>query len=181
MPSQGLSQLHPRNLDRPRADSPMPPGFFRCLHGRTVGRGELRLAAAILEDAIHSFQRNRGAVEFHRRLLYWEVEQWFASRDLAPVFSFERVCSVLGLNADDIRRLLQRWAEKRQDGPVPALLEWTQPRPKRRRLQLVVRAQFRSPRKTPTMPGAKSLAPHRENLHTRETIVPPGSRTARTS
>ncbi|MCI0657222.1 MAG: hypothetical protein L0170_09150 [Acidobacteria bacterium] len=132
-------RLHRCKEDRPRVDSPMPAGFFRTLRSRTSGYPELRLAGAVLEDAAHTFRRNRGAVEFHRRLLYWEVEQWFASRSLEPVFSFERVCLMLGLEADEIRRLLQRWATNRLDGPVPMLLEWTQPRPKRPHLRLVTR------------------------------------------
>jgi hypothetical protein len=145
MPSQAHTRPDRRKEAPHCIDAPMPAGFFRVLRSRTVGHPELRLAAAILEDAAHSFRRNRGAMDFHRRLLYWEVEQWFASRSLAPVFSFERVCSMLGLDADEIRRHLQRWATRRQDGPVPMLLEWTQPRP-RAHLRLVTPPHFPEPR-----------------------------------
>jgi hypothetical protein len=138
MPSHAHPNLHHRKQDWPRRSKSLPGGFFRTLRSRTAGRPELRLAAAVLEDAVHTFQRNRGASEYHRRHLYWEVEQWFASRSLAPVFSFENVCSILGLEANEIRRHLQRWAERRLDGPVPRLLEWAQPRPRRTPLRLVV-------------------------------------------
>jgi len=137
MATHGNPHPHHRKEDRRCVDSPMPAGFFRTLRSRTTGYPELRLAAAVLEDAAHSFKRNRGAADFHRRLLYWEVEQWFASRSLAPLFSFERVCSILRLDADEIRKHLQGWATQRLDGPVPMLLKWAQPR--RPHLRLVTR------------------------------------------
>jgi hypothetical protein len=94
----------------------MPAGFFKRLHARTLGRGEKRLAAAVLEDAVHTFQKTRGSKDYHSRVLYWEAETWFGSRDRRSLFSFENVCSILGLRPTDIRRLLQRWTERRMDG-----------------------------------------------------------------
>ena len=145
---------HHRKEDRRSLDAPMPTGFFRTLRSRTSGYPELRLAAAVLEDAAHTFRRNRGAADFHRRLLYWEVERWFASRSLEPVFSFERVCLMLGLDADGIRILLQRWATQRLDGPVPMLFDRTQPRPQRPALRLVARTHSLEPRETAAIPRA---------------------------
>ena len=147
------SHSHHRKEERRSVDAPMPTGFFRTLRGRTSGYPELRLAAAVLEDAAHSFRRNRGAADFHRRLLYWEVERWFASRSLEPMFSFERVCLMLGLDADAIRCLLQRWATRRLDGPVPMFLERTQARTRRPALRLVARTHSLEPRDTAVIPG----------------------------
>jgi hypothetical protein len=154
----------------------MPAGFFRCLRGRTVGHAERRLAAAVLEDAVHSFQRNHGAKEFHRRLLYWEVEQWFASRSLGPVFAFERVCSVLGLNADEIRSLLRRWVERRLGGPVPMFLEWDEAQARRPHLRLVSQGRFPSTGKAAAIPGAKPREPlpGSSNSHVGGAILAPG-------
>ena len=122
MPSQGYSFEIPRNQHPVEPDSPMPAGFFKRLHARTLGRGEKRLAAAVLEDAVHTFQRTRGSKDYHSRVLYWEAETWFGSRDRRSLFSFENVCSILGLRSTDIRRLLQRWIERRMDGV--AVPEW---------------------------------------------------------
>ena len=147
MPIHGHSRPHYRKEDRRRVDSPLPEGFFRMLRSRTSGYPELRLAAAVLEDAAHSFRRNRGAVEFHRRMLYWEVVRWFASRSHEPVFSFERVCSMLGLDADEIRRILQRWAKRRSDASAPWFLEVpTNHRARNPQLRLVTAAHFPEPR-----------------------------------
>jgi hypothetical protein len=51
------------------------------------------------------------------------VEQWFASRNSTPVFSFESVCATLGVSADEIRKLLMLWARRRPGAPVPWFLE----------------------------------------------------------
>jgi hypothetical protein len=178
MPIHARPQLHHRNQDQRSLDSPMPAGFFRKLRSRTVGHPELRLAAAVLEDASHSFKRNHGAEEFHRRLLYWEVEQWFASRSLAPIFSFEKICSLLGLNADEIRKLLQRWTERRMNGPVPTFLEWTQPRLKRPALTLVMGARVPESRQTPAIPEATAPQSHGEGPDARGAAPGPRSRFA---
>ena len=120
MRTQGYTFTQSRKQHPVEPDSPMPSGFFRRLHARTLGRGEKRLAAAVLEDAVHTFQRTRGSKDYHSRVLYWEAETWFGSGDRRSLFSFENVCSILGLRSIDIRRLLQRWIERRTDGfPLP--------------------------------------------------------------
>jgi hypothetical protein len=59
----------------------------------------------IFEDAVNIYcQRFSGRVSL-RRLR--EVERWFESRDDAYIFSFERICQVLNLDADYIRRGLK--------------------------------------------------------------------------
>jgi len=104
-------------------DSAIPPVVFARLRERARGKGERRLAVAILEDAVRCFERNRAEATFNRRQLYWETEQWFAGRDPFPIFSFESICLILGLKADVIRVALREWAVRRADGRVPPFLE----------------------------------------------------------
>ena len=115
--------VHPRKQEPFHFVSALPAGFFPMLRDRTRGAGEQRLAAAILEDAVRCFQRNRGERGFHRRLLYWETEQWFTSRDPLPLFSFENICLILGVSAETIRAWLRRWVDQRRDGRMPPFLE----------------------------------------------------------
>ena len=86
----------------------LPWEFFRRLRLRTAGRGELRLAVAVLEDAIRCLEGSRDAGGLTARLLRWEAEQWIRSTDCRPLFSFERICSLLGLDTDDLRGNLLR-------------------------------------------------------------------------
>jgi hypothetical protein len=62
-------------------------------------RGEHRLVLAILEDAIHICNTaNR-----HRRL-FRETAAWIESTDRSWMFSFERICELLELDPEYVRR-----------------------------------------------------------------------------
>jgi hypothetical protein len=89
------------------ADAPrsLPWQLFKRLRLRASGRGELRLAVAILEDAVRCLDKNRSG-GFMDRMLRWEAEQWIGSTDRGPLFSFERICSLLDVNARELRDLL---------------------------------------------------------------------------
>lgn len=98
-----------KDEDRSRPDQALSHQLFQRLRPRTERRGELRLALAVLEDAVRCFERYRGSRRFVPLLIRWEAEQWFASRDREPLFSFENVCSILRLDADVIREQVLRW------------------------------------------------------------------------
>ena len=60
--------------------------------------GEMRLMAAVLEDAI-SVLRKRPRSRAGR-----EAREWMLSRDTSYPFSYERICEALDLDADSVRR-----------------------------------------------------------------------------
>jgi len=94
--------------------APLPP-FVRHLRSRTEGRGELRLALAVLEDALDCLERYKDSRELLARLFRWEALQWFESRDRVPTFSFESVCLLLDLDPEKARRSVKRWLRRRPD------------------------------------------------------------------
>ena len=106
-------RFDPRNVLAFRPEPSLPGRLIRILRRRTSGRGELRLALAVLEDAFHCLgciEGSRGSINGrHRR----EAREWIESRDREGLFTFESVCAVLGLEADAIRRLLGRVVERR--------------------------------------------------------------------
>lgn len=82
--------------------------------------GEHRLLLAVLEDAIHCYQKHVHAREQNDRQLFEDAERWIMRRDGAnlrrtsddtPTFAFENVCEVLGLDAEHLRSGLRRWRE----------------------------------------------------------------------
>jgi hypothetical protein len=75
--------------------------------------GELRLMAAVLEDAIN-IVRKRPRSRAGR-----EAREWLASSDASWPFAFERICEALDLDANSVRRQV---AGSRQvlRMPVPA-------------------------------------------------------------
>lgn len=83
---------------------------------RFTSRCEVRLAFAILMDAVACLAERSDAGRVPPRLFRWEAEQWIESGDQGPLFSFERVCLILLLDPEDVRARLRHW--RRQRPPV---------------------------------------------------------------
>src|SRR5436309_15036712 len=81
----------------------------KALSRRTAEPGEVRLALAILANAVRCLRGSQYAWDFPPRLFRWEAEQWIESRDREPHFSFENICSILNLDASDLRGQIGRW------------------------------------------------------------------------
>ncbi len=60
--------------------------------------GELRLMAAVLEDAINILRKQP------RSRAGREAREWLTSSDASWPFAFERICDALDLDADSVRR-----------------------------------------------------------------------------
>jgi len=99
LPGHASSRVQTPNI----ASHPLSHDFLRELQNRTAGRGELRLALAVLEDAVRRLQRRRVPERILPRLFRIEAEEWFKSRDRRSLFSFENVCSILGLDPENFR------------------------------------------------------------------------------
>jgi len=65
--------------------------------------GERRLLWAMLLDAATCFYKHRRARDNNGRKLFREAERWIRSREERSPFSFQAVCDVLGLNAQQVR------------------------------------------------------------------------------
>jgi len=64
---------------------------------------EHRLMLAVLEDALVTFQTGLKSSDPVRRQYFCEVGRWVSSADTESPFSFENICSTLGLDPDYIR------------------------------------------------------------------------------
>lgn len=64
---------------------------------------EHRLMLAVLEDALVTFQSGLKSSDPLRRQYFCEVGRWVKSTDSESPFSFENICSTLGLDPDYIR------------------------------------------------------------------------------
>jgi hypothetical protein len=122
-------------------DSVTPDIFFGTIvqgaRPHTEDSGERRLMLAVLEDAIASYQKTARPNEDRRkRRAFADVEAWIASRDTIWPFSFENICAVLDIDADNLRQGLSRWRAK-QLAAVPLLK--ASRRMAGRRTQIIVR------------------------------------------
>src|SRR5256884_9323886 len=87
----------------------LPVQFTELLQRPSGRTPELRLMAAVLEDAIRSFCQCAGSRGVRSQRLFRETAEWFASHDVSWPFAFENICDALALEPEWIRRALQRW------------------------------------------------------------------------
>jgi hypothetical protein len=76
---------------------------------------EKALLLAVLEDGVRSFQDNIFAESGKKRTLLDEAREWLFTDGVEHVFSFNSVCSSLGLNPGYLRRGLKRWEEQTRE------------------------------------------------------------------
>ena len=83
-----------------------------CYSGRwsdPLGQDE-RLLVAVLEQAVGIFQRHAVAPDGDR-LVFADIDAWFASDDTDYPFAFVSICDVLGLDVAYVRSGLRQWRE----------------------------------------------------------------------
>ena len=102
-------------------DSDAPHRYFDTFRRSEYLEPEKVLVLAILEDAIHLFQKYRDARDRAGKERFREVESWFFEEGNQWLFSFENVCALLALDPQYVRHGL------RESTVVPA------PAPKRGR------------------------------------------------
>ena len=106
----------------------LPEQFYARPTGYEAQRGEAALMRAVLEDAIHCFQKQ--FVRKGRRVLRLarEAEEWLAADDPRWPFSFVNICAVLGLEPEYLRLGLKQWRERQeaQAGEIEAYVRDTE-------------------------------------------------------
>ena len=86
--------------------------FFRAYRKRLLSP-EHELLIAVLEQAVSDFQKYCAAGDSRGKKRCADAEAWFLDRDGDWTFSFENICSGLGLDPDYLRSGLARWKEVR--------------------------------------------------------------------
>ena len=74
---------------------------------------EMRLIAAVLEDAVNCIVSNAGAVTRERRREFFNAYDWVWEEQSDWPFAFVNVCDVLGLNATAVRERLRSFVGRR--------------------------------------------------------------------
>lgn len=123
--------LYPRYLSDPGAVIVFYDTLKRSVHLEP----EKRLMLAMLDDALKCLQKHMRAKSRRRKKLFNEVERWFHERDGEDVFSFEHVCTVLGLSPGYVRRMLTQWIAAAQSGAAVELSGVTPVGKRRKRLR----------------------------------------------
>ena len=73
-----------------------------------IDSGEMRLALAVLEDALRCVLRHHESRVVEQRQAAREAWQWMQSDDDSPPFTFVRICQLFDLDPSWIRSSVQR-------------------------------------------------------------------------
>ena len=94
------------------------------VHRSTIAYNpEMRLIAAVLEDAVECYLKHFSAKTRRGKRLFGEAEQWIFSRNDDWLFSCDNICEMLKLDPDYIRRVLRDITQERAQPPkLPAPL-----------------------------------------------------------
>jgi hypothetical protein len=85
---------------------------FATLDNRLRRIAEVRLAIAVLEDAVRCIENGHGTRHFQARVQRREAERWIASRSRTHVFAFENICAILRLSAEETRTRIHCWRDR---------------------------------------------------------------------
>ncbi len=88
--------------------------------------GEVRLVAAVFEDALQCVIKNARARRGPRRRNFVEARDWFRNDSREWPFAFANVCDLLALDANAVREHIERLVDyqRRQPAPLPAAQLW---------------------------------------------------------
>ena len=85
---------------------------FASLDNRLRRIGEMRLAIAVLEDAVRCIERGHGTRHFQARVERREAERWVASHARTHVYTFENVCVLLKISPEETRARIHSWRDR---------------------------------------------------------------------
>ena len=95
-------------LETPRPGA-LVRDVFQKLDNRLRRIGEVRLAIAILEDAVRCIEHGQGTRDFQARVQRRDAERWIGSHGRGHVFAFENICGILRLSPEEIRACIASW------------------------------------------------------------------------
>ena len=88
-------------------DPLLPIQYYERVAGGRTTSGEFKLFFAILEDALRCYVRTKHCRTGTRRAEFLDARTWFHTRGMLHVFSFESICSFLGIDASWLRARLE--------------------------------------------------------------------------
>jgi len=111
----------------PTVDTILPEQFF-SLREQRGWSGEQRLMAAILVDALAVYAKTAAPGTADAGRMLRQTQRWLLSNDRTSTCSFLRVCEVLGLEPDAVRRHLHEGGEEALRGRKLAFSRLKTPR-----------------------------------------------------
>jgi transcription initiation factor TFIIIB Brf1 subunit/transcription initiation factor TFIIB len=82
--------------------------YLQVYQSKNANAPEMRLIAAVLEDAIACYLKYYGAHTRRGKRICNEAAQWIFSREDDWLFGFDNICEMLRIDPDYIRRILRQ-------------------------------------------------------------------------
>jgi hypothetical protein len=99
-------------------DAVLAAQFYATFKRSPYKEPELRLMAAVLEDAISCLSMKMRRATVRQRKQIEEARHWLAVDDDSEwIFSFKNICEALGINPAYLRRGLIQWAAAAESNP----------------------------------------------------------------
>ena len=87
--------------------------YLHVYRSNTAHTPEIRLIAAVLQDAIDCYLKYYSAKTRRGKRIFTEAAQWIFTQDDDWLFGFDNICEMLKLDPDYIRRVLGQSAQER--------------------------------------------------------------------
>jgi hypothetical protein len=86
--------------------------YLHVYRSNTAHTPEIRLIAAVLQDAIDCYLKYYSAKTRRGKRIFTEASQWIFTQDDDWLFGFDNICEMLKLDPDYIRRVLRQNAQE---------------------------------------------------------------------
>ena len=94
----------------------LPSQYFGVIRGCGHLTPEKKLMLAVLESAVHDFQRYHLATGRRGTRLFREAHEWLTSREETGIFSCVAICHALDIDPDYISKGLSAWLPGKRSG-----------------------------------------------------------------
>jgi len=101
----------------------LPSQYFGVIRGCGQLTPEQKLMLAVLESAVHDFQRYHLATRRREKRIFREAQEWLTSWEETGIFSCVAICQAVGIDPDYLRQGLSAWPPgKRSEGKAEVVV-----------------------------------------------------------
>ncbi len=100
-----------------QSDILAPYEYWQTYRSKRSRQPEIELMNAVLEDALLCYFKNLECRTRRQKKIFRETHEWFFNNDDDGLFTFESVCSHLGVDSDYVRRGLILYKRAHQPEP----------------------------------------------------------------
>jgi len=87
--------------------------YLHIYRSSTAHTPEIKLIAAVLEDAIDCYLKYHTAKSRRGKRIFSEAAQWILDRNDDWLFGFDNICEMLKLDPNYVRRIVKQSAQER--------------------------------------------------------------------